>query len=63
MPKKTRDSIPALVLEVIARVYELSGHRTQPWYVDRAARQMEQTEALDRSVLQQVRQQVGQSSR
>jgi Putative peptidoglycan binding domain len=29
----------------------------------RGARQMEQTEALDRSVLQQVRQQVGQSSR
>jgi Putative peptidoglycan binding domain len=29
----------------------------------RAARQMEETEALDRSVLQQVRQQVGQSSR
>ena len=29
----------------------------------RAARQMDETEALDRSVLQQVRQQVGQSSR
>jgi hypothetical protein len=37
MAKQPRDSIPALVLEVIAQVYELSGHRTQPWYVDRAA--------------------------
>jgi hypothetical protein len=36
MAKKTRDSIPALVLEVIAQVYELSGRRTQPWYIDRA---------------------------
>ena len=37
MPKQTRDTIPALVLEVIAQVYELSGHRTQPWYIDRTA--------------------------
>ena len=37
MPKQTRDSIPALVLEVVAQVYELSGRRTQPWYIDRAA--------------------------
>ena len=37
MVKRKRDSIPALVLEVIARVYELSGRRTQPWYIDRAA--------------------------
>ena len=37
MPKQTRDSIPALVLAVIAQVYELAGHRTQPWYVDRSA--------------------------
>jgi hypothetical protein len=37
MAKKTRDSILALVLEVIAQVYELSGRRTQPWYIDRAA--------------------------
>jgi hypothetical protein len=37
MAKQPRDSIPALVLEVIARVYELSGRRTQPWYIDRAA--------------------------
>jgi hypothetical protein len=29
--------IPALVLEVIARVYELAERRTQPWYIDRAA--------------------------
>ena len=37
MPIQTRDGIPALVLEVVAQVYELSGHRTQPWYIDRAA--------------------------
>ena len=37
MPKQTRDTIPALVLEVIARVYVLSGRRTQPWCIDRAA--------------------------
>jgi hypothetical protein len=37
MPKQPRDSIPALVLAVIAQVYELSGRRTQPWYIDRAA--------------------------
>jgi hypothetical protein len=34
MPNKTRDSIPALVLAVLARVYELAGGRTYPWYVD-----------------------------
>jgi hypothetical protein len=37
MPRQTRDGIPALVLAVIAQVYELAGHRTQPWYVDRSA--------------------------
>ena len=37
MHRKTRDSIPALVLEVIAGVYELAERRTQPWYIDRAA--------------------------
>jgi hypothetical protein len=26
-----------LVLAVIAQVYELSEHRTQPWYIDRSA--------------------------
>jgi hypothetical protein len=36
MAKQPRDSIPALVLAVIAQVYELSGHRTQPWYIDRS---------------------------
>jgi hypothetical protein len=36
MVKRKRDSIPALVLEVIAQVYELCGRRTQPWYIDRA---------------------------
>ena len=33
MAKQPRDSIAALELAVIAQVYELSGHRTQPWYV------------------------------
>jgi hypothetical protein len=37
MVKRKRDSIPALVLEVIARVYEFAERRTQPWYIDRAA--------------------------
>ena len=37
MAKQPRNSIPALVLAVIAQVYELSGRRTQPWYIDRAA--------------------------
>ena len=37
MPRKTRDSIPALVLEVIVRVYEFAERRTQAWYIDRAA--------------------------
>ena len=37
MPKQTRDSIPALVLAIVAQVYELSGRRTQPWYIDRSA--------------------------
>jgi hypothetical protein len=37
MAERKRDSIPALVLAVVAQVYELSGHRTQPWYVDRSA--------------------------
>jgi len=36
MAKQPRDSIPALVLAVIAQVYELWGGRTQPWYIDRA---------------------------
>ena len=42
MPKQPRDSIPALVLAVVAQVCELSGHRTQPWYIDRAALDLDQ---------------------
>ena len=34
--KRKRDSIPALVLEVIVQVYEFAERRTQPWYIDRA---------------------------
>jgi hypothetical protein len=37
MAKRTRDNIPALVLAVIAQVYELSERRTQPWHIDRSA--------------------------
>jgi hypothetical protein len=36
MAKRTRDSIPALVLAVIAQVYEVAEGRIQPWYVDRS---------------------------
>jgi hypothetical protein len=51
MAKKTRDSIPALVLEVIAQIYELSGHRTQPWYIDRAALHLgHASESVDSSI-------------
>jgi hypothetical protein len=42
MPKQPRDGIPALVLAVVAQVYELSGHRTQPWYIDRSALDLDQ---------------------
>ena len=37
MAKRIRDNIPALVLAVIAQVYEVAERRTQPWYVDRSA--------------------------
>jgi hypothetical protein len=37
MAEQKRDHIPALVLAVVAQVYELSNHRTQPWYIDRSA--------------------------
>ena len=51
MPKQTRDSIPALVLAVIAQVYELAGHRTQPWYVDRSALDLvDATDGVDSSI-------------
>ena len=36
MAERNRDSIPALVLAVVAQVYELSRRRTQPWYIDRS---------------------------
>ena len=51
MVKRKRDSIPALVLEVIAQVYELSGRRTQPWYIDRAALDLgHASESVDSSI-------------
>ena len=37
MAKRIRDNIPALVLAVIAQVYEVAEGRTQPWYVNRSA--------------------------
>jgi hypothetical protein len=49
--KQPRDSIPALVLAVIAQVYELSGHRTQPWYVDRSALDLvDATDSVDSAI-------------
>ena len=36
MARRTRDSIPASVLAVIAQVYEVAEGRIQPWYVDRS---------------------------
>jgi hypothetical protein len=51
MVKRKRDSIPALVLEVIARVYEVAERRTQPWYIDRAALGLGRpTDSVDSSV-------------
>jgi hypothetical protein len=37
MAKRMRDYIPALVLAVIAQVYERAERRTQPWYIDRSS--------------------------
>ncbi len=37
MAKSKSENIPALVLAVIAKVYELAGRRMQPWYVSRSA--------------------------
>src|SRR3979411_1208787 len=37
MAKSKPEKIPALVLAVIAQVYELSGRRTQPWYISRSS--------------------------
>ena len=43
--------IPTLVLEVIARVYELAERRTQPWYIDRAALDLgHASESVDSSI-------------
>jgi hypothetical protein len=37
MARRTRDDIPALVLAVITKVYEVAEGRIKPWYVDRSA--------------------------
>jgi hypothetical protein len=51
MLRKTRYSIPALVLEVIARVYDLAERRTQPWYISRATLDLGHTsESVDSSI-------------
>ena len=50
MPKQRRDSIPALVLAVIAQVYELSGHRTQPWYIDRSALDLADSDRVNSAI-------------
>jgi hypothetical protein len=36
MAKSKPEHIPALVLAVIAKVYELAGRRIQPWYISRS---------------------------
>jgi hypothetical protein len=51
MTRRTRDSIPALVLAVIAQVYELSGRRIQPWYIDRSTRDLgHASDSVDSSI-------------
>jgi hypothetical protein len=51
MAKQPRDIIPALVLAAVAQVYELSGHRIQPWYIDRAALDLGQaSDSVDSSI-------------
>jgi hypothetical protein len=36
MAKRKGEDIPALVLAVVIQVYERTGERPQPWYVDRS---------------------------
>jgi hypothetical protein len=51
MPKQPRDGIPALVLTVIAQVYQVAQHRTQPWYVDRSALNLvDATDSVDSAI-------------
>jgi hypothetical protein len=51
MPKQPRDGIPALVLAVIAQVYQVAQHRTQPWYVDRSALDLvDATDSVDSAI-------------
>src|SRR3979411_2496356 len=51
MPKQPRDGIPALVLTVIAQVYQVAQHRTQPWYVDRSALDLvDATDSVDSAI-------------
>ena len=37
MAEQKHDDVPALVLAVVAQVYEVANRRTQPWYIDRSA--------------------------
>ena len=51
MAKQPRDSIAALVLAVIAQVYQVAQHRTQPWYVDRSALKLvDATDSVDSAI-------------
>lgn len=36
MAKRRDEDVPALVLAIVAQVYERTRHRPQPWYIDRA---------------------------
>jgi len=36
MAKRRAEDIPALVLAVVARIHELTGHHALPWFVERA---------------------------
>lgn len=52
--KQKYDGVSALVLAVVVRVYEVSGHRIQPWYVDRSAIQLADAtfESVDQAINQ-----------
>jgi hypothetical protein len=51
MPKQPRNGILALVLAVIAQVYQVAQHRTQPWYVDRSALDLvDATDSVDSAI-------------
>jgi hypothetical protein len=50
MAEQKRDDIPALVLAVVAQVYEVANHRTQPWYVDRSALDLAHSDRVNSAI-------------